>query len=265
MDEYKKFVLSQIGIDRYVLRSNSNKNNNLNKVINEDVLIQIPPLKKNINKQSESNQIVENRQKPLNWQTLTSEIKNCQNCILSKERKQVVIGTGDLKPDWLFVGEGPGAEEDQQGLPFVGNSGKLLDNILLSIGLERGKKVYIANAVKCRPPGNRPPILDEIAACQNYLHSQISLLKPKIIVAVGKTATVALLGDDKTPLGKYRQRHLKFQWNNFSNKFLEPNQPTIPIVVTYHPSYLLRNLNDKIKSWEDLVFAMDILNKQNNG
>ncbi len=176
----------------------------------------------------------------LNWPELAERVAACTACPLCEQRKQAVLGVGDLKPDWLFVGEGPGAEEDARGEPFVGQAGKLLDNMLAALDLVRGSKVYIGNAVKCRPPGNRTPEAGEMAACRPWLERQIALLKPKIIVLLGKAAVHSLLHDDKS-LASLRGKRFEYQG--------------IPVVVTYHPAYLLRNLPEKAKAWEDLLFA----------
>jgi uracil-DNA glycosylase len=180
----------------------------------------------------------------LDWPDLARQVAECRACPLCEQRKQAVLGVGDLTPDWLFIGEGPGAEEDVKGEPFVGQAGKLLDNMLASLDIARGKRVYIANAVKCRPPGNRTPEATEMAACWPYLERQIALLKPKIIVLLGKAAVHAVLHDDKS-LGSLRGKRYEFAG--------------IPVVVTYHPAYLLRNLPDKAKAWEDLLFARGLL------
>jgi DNA polymerase len=140
----------------------------------------------------------------LDWATLKDKVRDCTACKLRAGCTQTVFGVGDEQADWLFVGEGPGADEDEHGEPFVGQAGKLLDNMLFSIGLKRGDNVYIANIVKCRPPNNRNPEADEIATCMPYLRRQIALIKPKLIVALGKTAATALLGRDAT-LGSLRQ------------------------------------------------------------
>ena len=180
----------------------------------------------------------------LEWPELQRAIQDCRAWVLCQQRKQAVPGVGDIHPDWLFIGEGPGADEDVQGEPFVGQAGKLLDAMLDSLDLARGKKVYIANAVKCRPPGNRTPEAAEINACRPWLARQIALLKPKIIVLLGKSAAHAVLKDDK-PLGTLRGQRFEYAG--------------IPVVVTYHPAYLLRNLPDKAKAWEDLLFARRVL------
>ena len=176
----------------------------------------------------------------MGWDDLRNSVSVCRACDLCQARKQAVLGIGDLAPDWLFVGEGPGAEEDERGEPFVGQAGKLLDAMLAAIDLERGRKVYIANVVKCRPPGNRTPTAEETAACWPYLERQIALLRPKLIVALGKPAAQTLLGRE-VKVGEARGR--LFEHNG------------IPLIVTYHPAYLLRTLQDKAKAWEDLCFA----------
>ncbi len=180
----------------------------------------------------------------LDWEGLLNGVAACRACELCKQRKQAVPGVGDLSPDWLFIGEGPGAEEDARGEPFVGQAGKLLDNMLASLEIVRGKGVYIANAVKCRPPGNRTPEAGEMAACRPWLLRQIELLKPRIIVLLGKAAVHSVLHEDKPLAGMRGRRH------EFAG---------IPVVVTYHPAYLLRNLPEKAKAWEDLVFARKLL------
>jgi DNA polymerase len=174
------------------------------------------------------------------WDTLTEAVARCTACKLSTTRTQGVLGVGDRDADWLVVGEAPGADEDAQGEPFVGQAGKLLDAMLASIGLARGDNVYITNVVKSRPPGNRNPEPDEIAACMPYLLAQIELIRPKLILAVGRVAAQSLLGNDEA-IGR-----LRGQVHRFKN---------VPLVVTYHPAYLLRNLPDKARAWEDLCFA----------
>lgn len=176
----------------------------------------------------------------LDWPELKQKVRDCSACTLRAGCTQTVFGVGDEKAEWLFVGEGPGADEDAQGEPFVGQAGKLLDNMLASIRLKRGNNVYIANIVKCRPPGNRAPEPDEIAACLPYLHRQIALIKPKLIVALGKTAATSLLGRDAS-LGSLRGA-------------IHDCHGT-PLIVTYHPAYLLRSPAEKAKAWQDLCFA----------
>jgi len=176
----------------------------------------------------------------MTWDDIKQSVADCRACGLCKERKQAVLGVGDAKADWLFVGEGPGAEEDERGEPFVGAAGKLLDAILDAIDLKRGKDVYIANAVKCRPPGNRTPTTEETVACRPYLQRQIDLLQPRLIVVLGGSAAQTLLGTE-VKVGAMRGKLLEYSG--------------IPMVVTYHPAYLMRTPTDKIKVWEDLLFA----------
>jgi uracil-DNA glycosylase len=175
----------------------------------------------------------------MGWDELTAAISGCRACGLCQARKQAVPGVGDMTADWLFVGEGPGAEEDERGEPFVGQAGKLLDAMLAAIDLKRGDNVYIANAVKCRPPGNRTPEPEETAACWPFLERQIGLIKPKLIVALGRPAAQTLL-QSEVKISASRGRLFDFRG--------------IPLIVTYHPAYLLRNLPDKAKAWEDLCF-----------
>lgn len=177
----------------------------------------------------------------MDWEQLKSSASACTACPLHATRKQAVLGVGDIEAEWLFVGEGPGAEEDERGEPFVGQAGKLLDNMLAAIKLKRGKNVYIANIVKCRPPGNRTPAPGEVQACEPYLERQIALIRPRLIVALGKVAAQNLLGVEAT-LASLRGRVHRYR--------------DTPLIVTYHPAYLLRNLIDKTKSWEDLCFAV---------
>jgi uracil-DNA glycosylase len=180
----------------------------------------------------------------MGWPELAKAVAECKACVLCQQRKQAVLGVGDLNPDWLFIGEGPGADEDAKGEPFVGQAGKLLDNMLAALDIARGNKVYIGNAVKCRPPGNRTPEAAEMAACRPFLDRQIELLKPKIIVLLGKAAVHSVLHDDKA-LGAMRGQRFEYAG--------------VPVVVTYHPAYLLRNLPEKAKAWEDLLFARRLL------
>ncbi|MBL8485550.1 MAG: uracil-DNA glycosylase [Rhodocyclaceae bacterium] len=175
----------------------------------------------------------------MDWPALAAAVAGCTACGLCRERKQAVLGVGDPRADWLFVGEGPGAEEDARGEPFVGQAGRLLDSMLAAIGLRRGEDVYIANAVKCRPPGNRTPEPGETAACWPYLSRQVDLIRPRLIVALGRPAAQTLLNTE-VKIGAARGRLFDHRG--------------IPLIVTYHPAYLLRNLADKALAWEDLVF-----------
>ena len=175
----------------------------------------------------------------LGWDDLRECVANCTRCELSQSRTNTVFGVGNPDADWLIIGEAPGAEEDRRGEPFVGRAGQLLDQMLLAIGQSRDS-VFIANILKCRPPNNRDPKPDEAAACRAYLERQIELLRPKIILAVGKIAAQNLLGS-ADPVGRMRGRPHQFGG--------------IPLVVTYHPAYLLRSPSQKQKSWSDLCLA----------
>lgn len=176
---------------------------------------------------------------PADWEALRTLVSGCQRCKLCKTRTQTVFGVGPTTAPLMVVGEGPGADEDAQGEPFVGRAGKLLDEMLRSIGRTRADNTYIANVVKCRPPGNRDPEADEVEGCRPYLDMQIQLLKPKLIVALGRIAAQRLLSTDE-PLSRLRgplHQYGKFQ---------------TPVFVTYHPAYLLRSPKEKAKSWDDL-------------
>lgn len=183
----------------------------------------------------------------MDWTALKANVAACTKCGLCRGRTNTVFGVGDQKANWLFIGEGPGRNEDLRGEPFIGEAGKLLDNMLLAMGLKRGENAYIANIVKCRPTDetgrDRPPTPEEAASCLPYLERQIALIQPTVLVALGKTAALSLLAlDPSTPVSKLRgtvHRH--------AGK---------PLVVTYHPAYLLRNPADKKKAWVDLCLAM---------
>jgi DNA polymerase len=182
----------------------------------------------------------------MEWEELAQAAQDCRACELCKRRRQAVLGVGDRQADWLFVGEGPGAEEDARGEPFVGQAGKLLDAMLAAIGLARGERVYIANAVKCRPEGNRTPHAEEMAICRPFLMRQVELLQPRIMLLLGKAAVHSVLGEDRS-LASMRQK--RFQHDG------------IPVLVTYHPAYLLRNLPEKAKAWEDLCLARRVFSQ----
>ena len=176
----------------------------------------------------------------LDWRALATDIEACVACGLCRTRNRTVPGVGAMDADWLFVGEAPGAEEDARGEPFVGQAGRLLDSMLSALAMTRTRKVFIANVLKCRPPNNRAPEPAEAAACKPYLERQIELLRPRIIVALGRSAANLLLGVEAT-IASLRGRVHQYQG--------------VPLIVTYHPAYLLRNLPDKAKAWEDLVLA----------
>jgi uracil-DNA glycosylase family 4 len=187
------------------------------------------------------------REAGVDWPELRARVAACTRCSLSSSRTQTVFGVGNQHAEWLVVGEAPGAEEDARGEPFVGRAGQLLNSMLRALGLAR-EQVYIANVLKCRPPGNRDPTPAEAAECLPYLEQQIGLLKPKIMLVVGRIAAQNLLRTDKT-LGSLRQQVHKFGISQ------------VPLVVTYHPAYLLRTPTDKRKTWEDLKFARDVCSR----
>jgi uracil-DNA glycosylase family 4 len=184
------------------------------------------------------------------WEALRTQVLQCTKCPLHLTRTQGVFGVGPRRADWLVIGEAPGAEEDRRGEPFVGAAGQLLDAMLRAIGLDRATNVYIANMLKSRPPGNRDPKPEEIAACLPYLQRQIELLRPKIMLAVGRIAAQSLLGT-QAPLGRLRGEVHRFG--------------DTPLVVTYHPAYLLRTPAEKRKAWEDLKFARTVYQQLTQG
>jgi uracil-DNA glycosylase family 4 len=176
----------------------------------------------------------------MEWPELKAAVTGCQACALHKTRTKTVFGVGDEQADWMLVGEAPGAEEDARGEPFVGQAGRLLDNMLAALALKRGENVYICNVLKCRPPGNRNPEPFEVEQCTPHLLRQLELIKPKLIVAMGRFAAQTLLGTDAS-IASLRGRLHRYRG--------------VPLIVTYHPAYLLRSLPDKAKAWEDLCFA----------
>ena len=184
-----------------------------------------------------------------NWNDLQAEVATCTKCALCKTRTQTVFGTGNKQADWMVVGEAPGQHEDEQGLPFVGNAGALLTEMLRAIGLSR-EEVFITNILKCRPPNNRDPHADEIESCIDYLQRQQKLIQPKIILAVGRIAAQTLLKTDE-PLARLRGKV-----HTFNNT---------PVVVVYHPAYLLRSLSEKRKAWLDLQLAIQTVKEIEKG
>jgi uracil-DNA glycosylase family 4 len=181
----------------------------------------------------------------MNWEELRQTVSDCHACTLATGRTQTVFGVGDQNADWMVIGEGPGAEEDKQGEPFVGRAGQLLNKMLAAIGLRR-EQVYIANIVKCRPPQNRDPLPEESVACSAYLKRQIELVQPKVILVLGKVAAQNLLQKEDT-LGRLRGAPYLYA------------DTGIPVIVTYHPAYLLRKPTDKRKAWEDLKLAVKLV------
>lgn len=189
----------------------------------------------------------------LDWPALRAAVAECRACSLHETRRRTVFGVGAVRAHWMVVGEAPGEQEDRRGEPFVGAAGQLLDRMLAALGLGRGedgddaaRQVYIANTLKCRPPGNRNPAADELARCEPFLRRQIALVQPRIIVAMGRFAVQSLLRTDE-PIGRLRGRVHAFQG--------------VPLVVSYHPAYLLRNPADKARAWADLCLAADTVQR----
>jgi DNA polymerase len=176
----------------------------------------------------------------LDWDTLAARVSVCERCKLCERRTNSVFGVGDRDADWMLIGEAPGENEDKLGEPFVGQAGKLLDSMLHAVALSREDNVFIANVIKCRPPGNRNPELDEVARCEPYLKRQVALVKPKLIVALGRFAAQSLLKTEAS-IASLRGRVHDYEG--------------VPVIVTYHPAYLLRSLPDKAKAWADLCLA----------
>ena len=212
MSNLHKF-LDYIGIQTYVLRSTINTND---KTTNES-----------------------------NWVKLEKKVSNCKNCELHKTRTQTVLGCGNEQSDWLFIGEAPGKDEDLKGEPFVGRAGRLLNEVIFSLGLKR-EEVYIANILKCRPPNNRDPSQDEIQSCTTYLEQQIKMISPKIIIAVGRVAAQHLLNTDLT------MAKLRGTVHSYGSE-------SIPLITIYHPAYLLRSPSKKYKVWSDLQVVKTLM------
>jgi DNA polymerase len=192
----------------------------------------------------------------LDWNALQQAVADCAACGLCRSRKQTVFGIGHPQAHWMIVGEAPGAEEDARGEPFVGQAGKLLDNMLASIGLSRtaeepAQAVYIANVLKCRPPGNRNPEPGEVALCEPFLKRQLALIRPRLLIVMGRFAAQSMLGTDASIASLRGRVH-----------HIDVDGRALPVIVTYHPAYLLRNLADKAKSWADLCLALEVAGKR---
>jgi len=192
----------------------------------------------------------------LDWDALVASVKSCERCPLHQTRTQSVFGVGDRRAQWLVIGEAPGVEEDRQGEPFVGRAGQLLNSMLKAIGLAR-EEVFIANILKSRPPNNRDPRPEEVRECIPFLYRQIELINPRLILCVGRIAAQTLLGTD-TPIGKLRGKLHHFAPAH-------PAAKTRPMIVTYHPAYLLRSPAEKRKAWGDLVLAMQTFEQLGSG
>ena len=243
IDDVKRDAyLDALGIQQWKQRVSSEHTEN-----NVDLVVDTYQESKEVNTFSNSNkEVVEthvdiDKISTMDLAELQMQVRACQACELHKTRKHTVFGKGHHKADWLIIGEAPGADEDRQGEPFVGRAGQLLTQMLRAIGLAR-EEVFIANILKCRPPNNRDPKPEEVNACQSYLYRQIELLDPKIVLALGRIAAQSLLNSDMA-IGKMRGKLYHLEKNN------------IPLIVTYHPAYLLRSPKEKRKVWEDLKFA----------
>ncbi len=224
LDSRRRALLEAMGITQWVSRHVSTE-----------------PLPTDTADQSNDVTIVKGSTEALDWDALAASVAVCRACALHEGRTQTVFGVGARTAEWLILGEAPGAEEDKRGEPFVGRAGQLLNAMLSAIGLPR-ESVYIANILKCRPPGNRDPRAEEVIACERYLARQIALIQPRIILAVGRIAAQNLLKTE-TPIGRLRgQVHVY-------------GERAIPVIVTYHPAYLLRSPDEKGKAWRDLLLA----------
>ncbi|MGH8120931.1 MAG: uracil-DNA glycosylase [Gammaproteobacteria bacterium] len=225
LTERQQYYLQKMGVDVYVTKSVNQESTGRGDITTGAVVF-----------------AREDEQKA--WDDLRARVAACIKCELHKGRIQTVFGVGNVLAEWLIIGEAPGAEEDKQGEPFVGRAGKLLNSMLRAIGLQR-EQVFIANILKCRPPENRDPKPEEVVCCEAYLKQQIAMIKPKIILAVGKIAAQNLLKID-TPIGRMRGLRYEYPGTN------------IPVIVTYHPAYLLRSPREKRKVWQDLQHALRV-------
>lgn len=234
MQSNQRQYLKEMGIDVWVERDKE-----VVSVVDE---VKTEPVYKEVQKSFQPTTVL-----PEGLAALKKEVSVCTQCELHQTRTQTVFGVGNPDADWLIIGEAPGADEDKQGEPFVGRAGQLLNSMFLAMGLKR-EQVFIANILKCRPPNNRDPKPEEVVACESYLRQQIELINPRIILAVGRIAAQNLLKVD-TPIGKMR-----------GNQYQYPDSE-LPVIVTYHPAYLLRSPREKRKVWEDLKVAMRIYNE----
>lgn len=280
--EHQLDILRKIGVDVWKLRANAHAEISQSgevvetDVVSEEKVVEQQPEKKPVATQSQSQPQPQPQPQPESQPTMSAKksppktsakeakgagsveasdlssldlikqaVSACQKCELHKSRTNAVSGVGNPDADWFFVGEAPGQNEDLQGEPFVGRAGKLLDQMIAALGMTR-EQVFIANILKCRPPNNRDPVLAEVDQCEPYLHQQLALIKPKVIVALGRISAQTLLRTDK-PIGKLRGNSFQYGANN------------IPLVVTYHPAYLLRSPRQKAVAWEDLWMAREIV------
>ena len=237
-DPRKRAYLDALGVEAYVSRRSRPV---------EAVAAEVPPVAIKTAATAPPLGTVSN----LDWDALRARVSACTRCELHATRTQTVFGVGNIRARWMFIGEAPGAEEDRQGEPFVGRAGQLLTSMLKALGFSRDD-VYIANVLKCRPPGNRDPKPDETRSCRGYLDRQIELVSPLLIVAVGRIAAQNLLATDLALARLRGQVHAlgERRW---------------PLIVTYHPAYLLRSPGEKRKAWQDLVFARQVFRRLEAG
>ncbi len=243
----KLLYLQQMGIEPCVLRS-SVQDSEQAALPTEDQAEVAIPVNPDIGQPATQPSQLDDTPTTPQWQSLELEVVNCKKCILHQTRTQTVFGVGNKKAQWMFIGEAPGLDEDRKGEPFVGRAGQLLTKMLKAIGFERDE-VYIANVIKCRPPDNRNPRLEEIVQCLSYLHRQIQLVQPEIIVLLGGVAANALL-KEQTPVSRLRGQIHRIENTQAS------------VIVTYHPAYLLRSPNQKAAAWEDLQFACKTVGRE---
>ncbi len=239
LDKRQLGILKQMGVDVWQLREQDSDSVEVNPIgeLSEDAAAAVGEGSKSADYSGEaaSGSLVD----------IATTISSCERCQLHKTRINTVPGVGNPLADWLFVGEAPGQNEDQQGLPFVGRAGQLLDAMIKALNMERAD-VFIANVIKCRPPGNRDPLPDEVDQCEPFLHQQLNLIQPKVIIALGRISAQALLKSPEA-LGKMRGRVYQY------------GSSGIPLIVTYHPAYLLRSPEHKARAWEDLLMAKSIV------
>jgi DNA polymerase len=231
----RKEYLAAIGLESWVLRSPPTA---------AAPAVQAPDTAPQSADREPDREPMSGRESGFDWGELQQRVAACTRCALAATRTQTVFGVGNRSAEWLVVGEAPGAEEDQRGEPFVGRAGQLLNAMLRAIGLAR-EQVYIANMLKCRPPNNRDPLVGEVTECAPYLERQVALLKPKIMLVVGRIAAQNLL-QTTVPLARLRLKVHAY------------GPARVPLVVTYHPAYLLRTPLDKRKAWDDLKFAREV-------
>lgn len=245
----KQYYLDAMGIQTWIQRGKPVPQEsaalNERQMMTEDQAVELTIQRKTVNVDLPPGDKVSN----YNWQQLKGAVSQCIACDLHETRKNTVFGVGNEQADWMVIGEAPGADEDRQGEPFVGKAGQLLNNMLLAVGLKR-EQVYIANILKCRPPNNRDPRPEEVVKCEPFLKRQVELVNPKIILAVGRIAAHNLL---KTDVSLSKLRGKIYTYGEFET----------PLIVTYHPAFLLRSPSEKRKAWQDLLLAKSVSLKNN--